>query len=402
MMCTELVSTFELWAEALKQTQISSSHCAMDVDVAAARRRFAVCESLAPPNRDGRCRPRIINAPPNQPAHSGDRVGHILVAAADLLLMDSSNTTQQLGVSTEVGPWHSAAGRRGGEILAVLGAPDIKQQPGLADTLELATTPPLWLDAPDIKQQPGLADTRELATTPPLLLDAPDIKQQPGLADTQCVIKLQQPGLDDPALTATLKSLPTEPAAEQKWLVRPAVQQWNSHRKPAYPPPLATDPQWKSHHKPAYPPPPPVTESAATKKRRIRKNATPKGQSLVCPFCDTCDDSEDEGVGRERKTRRRRKSVKTRGVHRFGKWWAGVGYSGDFYCQRCSEVFRDHLMRQKSNSAGCSRLSPGLHTSGGSAEPLLCSSTQPPHRRPWSFLVPILSFQTLAERASPP
>jgi hypothetical protein len=60
------------------------------------------------------------------------------------------------------------------------------------------------------------------------------------------------------------------------------------------------------------------------------------------------------------------------------------------------------LMRQKSNSAGCSRLSPGLHTSGGSAEPLLCSSTQPPHRRPWSFLVPILSFQTLAERASPP
>jgi hypothetical protein len=48
------------------------------------------------------------------------------------------------------------------------------------------------------------------------------------------------------------------------------------------------------------------------------------------------------------------------------------------------------LVRQKSNSAQCSRLSPGFHTSGGRLSPCRCPSTQP-HilhvvlRRPWSF-----------------
>ena len=35
-----------------------------------------------------------------------------------------------------------------------------------------------------------------------------------------------------------------------------------------------------------------------------------------------------------------------------------VGYDGPPYCQRCSEVFRDHLMRQTPNSAKCSRDNP--------------------------------------------
>ena len=41
-----------------------------------------------------------------------------------------------------------------------------------------------------------------------------------------------------------------------------------------------------------------------------------------------------------------------------GKWWSGYGYAGNPYCQRCSEVFRDHLIREKSNSATCSREAP--------------------------------------------
>ena len=41
-----------------------------------------------------------------------------------------------------------------------------------------------------------------------------------------------------------------------------------------------------------------------------------------------------------------------------GNWWRGYGYAGAPYCQRCSEVFRDHLIRQKPNSANCSRDDP--------------------------------------------
>ena len=34
------------------------------------------------------------------------------------------------------------------------------------------------------------------------------------------------------------------------------------------------------------------------------------------------------------------------------------GYAGPLYCQRCSELFRDHIIRQYSNTAGCSRERP--------------------------------------------
>ena len=43
---------------------------------------------------------------------------------------------------------------------------------------------------------------------------------------------------------------------------------------------------------------------------------------------------------------------------KLGRWWRQLGYNGPKYCQRCSEVFRDHIQRQKPNSAGCSRQSP--------------------------------------------
>lgn len=38
--------------------------------------------------------------------------------------------------------------------------------------------------------------------------------------------------------------------------------------------------------------------------------------------------------------------------------WALFGYAGEPYCKRCSELFRDHLLREVSNSAQCTRESP--------------------------------------------
>ena len=41
--------------------------------------------------------------------------------------------------------------------------------------------------------------------------------------------------------------------------------------------------------------------------------------------------------------------------NKMGKWWKSYGYEGPDYCQRCSEVFRDHIMRGPGkNSAKCS------------------------------------------------
>jgi hypothetical protein len=75
--------------------------------------------------------------------------------------------------------------------------------------------------------------------------------------------------------------------------------------------------------------------------------------SQICPFCKS-DDSNPPA----HKTRMRRKRDVPRQKQRFGRWWRMVGYDGPPYCQRCSEVFRDHLMRQTPNSAQCSRDNP--------------------------------------------
>lgn len=56
---------------------------------------------------------------------------------------------------------------------------------------------------------------------------------------------------------------------------------------------------------------------------------------------------------------------------KFGNWWRCYGYSGEEYCQRCSEVFRDHLLRQKSNSVSarggwrCNSAAPQAWTVAG-------------------------------------
>ena len=85
------------------------------------------------------------------------------------------------------------------------------------------------------------------------------------------------------------------------------------------------------------------------------------GRSGLCPFCEytwgTGDDTDENRqcsthartVNQDVKTRKRR-MVGPRRQNRKGRWWRRVGYDGPAYCQRCSEVFRDHLIRQKSNS----------------------------------------------------
>lgn len=65
------------------------------------------------------------------------------------------------------------------------------------------------------------------------------------------------------------------------------------------------------------------------------------------------------GPSVERVQRRALRRVKRgRSINKVGKWWKMYGYSGPPYCQRCSEVFRDHIIRQISNSANCSRANP--------------------------------------------
>ena len=79
----------------------------------------------------------------------------------------------------------------------------------------------------------------------------------------------------------------------------------------------------------------------------------------ACPFC-TGETKPAPG----QKTRRRRKKKVGRQEVRLGRWWQKFGYSGQAYCLRCSEVFRDHLMRQIPNSAKCSRDSPCTECAG--------------------------------------
>jgi hypothetical protein len=74
-----------------------------------------------------------------------------------------------------------------------------------------------------------------------------------------------------------------------------------------------------------------------------------------CPFCQC--EGEDK-IESDLKQRRRRHMKRERSRLKLGKWWKSYGYEGPKYCQRCSEVFRDHIMRQLSNSAGCGREHP--------------------------------------------
>eukprot|EP01052_Picozoa_sp_SAG31_P016986 SAG31_NODE_1145_length_9684_cov_12.800209_3_plen_179_part_00 len=79
----------------------------------------------------------------------------------------------------------------------------------------------------------------------------------------------------------------------------------------------------------------------------------PGDLSLSCVFCGSRADRpplpNDEFEDARTRKRRRVKGA-GRKEHKLARWWRGYGYAGGPYCQRCSEVFRDHLIRQKSNS----------------------------------------------------
>ena len=98
-----------------------------------------------------------------------------------------------------------------------------------------------------------------------------------------------------------------------------------------------------------------------------------------CPLCKEGGDgtqstpprSEDQsaGSGQEQtgglsptfqRERKKRTMSKQRVCTRLGRWWKKYGYDGPAYCQRCSELFRDHIIRGLSNSASCTLDTPCL------------------------------------------
>lgn len=100
----------------------------------------------------------------------------------------------------------------------------------------------------------------------------------------------------------------------------------------------------------------PPCESAPTS---IALQATPSDNvAELCPFClggdSASEHRRDEALGGGGTRLRRQRGAPRRSI-KMGQWWQSFGYDGPRYCQRCSELFRDHLIRELSNSANCSR-----------------------------------------------
>lgn len=96
----------------------------------------------------------------------------------------------------------------------------------------------------------------------------------------------------------------------------------------------------------------------------VRKEST---EPLYCPYCKLQVISPNAEAAGEVKVeepekaaggKRVRRKGKPRKVQKMGGWLKKYGYSGPDYCQRCSRIFRDHLIRQRRNAAGCSRDAP--------------------------------------------
>ena len=124
---------------------------------------------------------------------------------------------------------------------------------------------------------------------------------------------------------------------------------------------------------------------AAVHSAQVQSAASPAAQrppkhlasdGTCCPFCKAtfaggeagAIPSQEQGssmkqvngskVGEEIRQRCFRNRKDARQHNRQGKWWSSVGYDGEPYCQRCSEIFRDHIIRKMSNSANCTREHP--------------------------------------------
>jgi hypothetical protein len=100
-----------------------------------------------------------------------------------------------------------------------------------------------------------------------------------------------------------------------------------------------------------------ATQPRLDHKERERSHPIPTEPPLVrCPLCD---DGSSEKPPYVTQRRKRSMAVKRRRL-RLGMWWKKYGYGGPPYCQRCSEVFRDHIIRGLSNSAKCTPANPCL------------------------------------------
>lgn len=138
--------------------------------------------------------------------------------------------------------------------------------------------------------------------------------------------------------------------------------------QPQLPPqPLAPPPQAADFGPPA------VVVTILGRQRSQCSRKVAKEEDTCCRFCHAhrngdsqprAEQASGEGGMLKRdsvlaaKTRDRRKQKQHRSVLRFAGWWASLGYSGESYCERCGEIFRDHQLRQKKNSAQCNRESP--------------------------------------------
>ena len=87
----------------------------------------------------------------------------------------------------------------------------------------------------------------------------------------------------------------------------------------------------------------------------VTMEATEVPVVVKCPHCE-----HREQNGQYSKLARHVRK-KGRSANKRSQWWKQYGYSGPAYCQRCAEVFRDHLIRKKSNRFSCSRDKPCSH-----------------------------------------
>jgi hypothetical protein len=100
-----------------------------------------------------------------------------------------------------------------------------------------------------------------------------------------------------------------------------------------------------------------ATQPRLDHKERERSHPIPTEPPLVrCPLCDDGSSEKPPYVTQ----RRKRSMTRKRSRRRLGMWWKKYGYGGPPYCQRCSEVFRDHIIRGLSNSAKCTPAKPCL------------------------------------------
>ena len=189
--------------------------------------------------------------------------------------------------------------------------------------------------------------------------------------------------------------------------------------------------------------PPPVQRARASGQRQghsasVPAGAPPEPEYTICPMCqtDSSTSAADPGEclgGRttppepgapeaeQGRQRRKRTMSRKRSCLRLGRWWKKYGYrgepprrplrsylfaradimfpegfadprnaaSGPAYCQRCSEVFRDHILRSLSNSANCTMSSPCVdckrilaHFPDGLQPPKKKSKTAPTRSKP--------------------